>query len=256
MRKIIPPDFIAIPFQVLSDKKLQPLDQKVYGFIYWFEHLKDGKCTAGNEVLAQLANCQVKGVQNGLTRLEKQGYIVRTYKDESKRIRKEIKTTISFKKVSLNEDTVSSNEGTQVSSNEDQKKKILKKKREGESTPKKSFKYLSQIPEEDLNEFEENYNASKSQVIGKAEDLKNYCESHGKRYKNYKSFLANALKKDFGKRTEEGRQRLELTRRIQKQKIIEGTQKRRVQNPETRKKSSDILNSFRERFKQKTQING
>lgn len=60
--------------------------------------------------------------------------------------------------------------------------------------------YLVKIPQEDIELFTSKYGATKQQIISKGEDLKLYCESKGKRYKNYKSFLENAIKKDFGQK--------------------------------------------------------
>ena len=64
--------------------------------------------------------------------------------------------------------------------------------------PENSISYLKKIPTADLNEFVKRFGVNKEKINSKAEDLINYCSSHGKRYSNYKSFLVNALKKDFG----------------------------------------------------------
>lgn len=61
-----------------------------------------------------------------------------------------------------------------------------------------STNYLTDIPQEDIVSFTKTYNCTERQVKSKADDLLNYCSAHGKRYKNYKAFLKNALKKDFG----------------------------------------------------------
>lgn len=63
-----------------------------------------------------------------------------------------------------------------------------------------SLSYLKKIPEADIKEFEEKFKVEKSNIITKANALYDYCEAKGKRYKNYKSLLANALRKDFGER--------------------------------------------------------
>ena len=73
-------------------------------------------------------------------------------------------------------------------------------KREPERKEYNSLSYLKKIPEEDIKEFEEKFKVEKANIITKANALHDYCESKGKRYKNYKSFLANALRKDFGER--------------------------------------------------------
>lgn len=60
--------------------------------------------------------------------------------------------------------------------------------------------YLQKIPKTDLEEFIKLFNCSEKQVIGKGNDLFYYCKAKGKIYKDYKAFLRNALRKDFGDR--------------------------------------------------------
>lgn len=57
--------------------------------------------------------------------------------------------------------------------------------------------YLSQIPIKDLEEFTVRFSITEKVIKSKGESLKLYCESKGKVYKNYRSFLLNALKSDF-----------------------------------------------------------
>lgn len=79
----------------------------------------------------------------------------------------------------------------------------------------KSIKYLKEIPLLDLKELEDKYKCSEFQIKSKADDLVSYCEMHGKKYKNYRSFLLGALKRDFGVRSEEdklNKKRAEATR--------------------------------------------
>ncbi|MFA6158869.1 MAG: hypothetical protein WC763_04605 [Candidatus Paceibacterota bacterium] len=74
------------------------------------------------------------------------------------------------------------------------------KVREGEEKPTASMKYLSNIPDEDMRAFLNRFVATEKALRSKAESLKLYCESKNRRYTNYKSFLLNALKKDFKER--------------------------------------------------------
>lgn len=97
------PDFIIIPYQVAFDKNLQPLDQKLYGIIFWLEHLKEGKCIASNSYLADMCNSTASSMQNSLDRLERAGVIKRMFSDKERKKRTGIKTKISFK-VSLDSD--------------------------------------------------------------------------------------------------------------------------------------------------------
>ncbi|HBI17172.1 MAG TPA: hypothetical protein DDY52_03425 [Candidatus Moranbacteria bacterium] len=123
------PDFLIIPGQVIFSPKLQPLDHKVYGVIYWLHSLKDGRCSASNIYLARVCfpcekdneklKTKARSVQNSLTRLENNGFIQRIFRDKAKKMRGEILPLVSYR-VSLNDDTVSSNNDTKVSSNDDQ----------------------------------------------------------------------------------------------------------------------------------------
>lgn len=95
------PDFVIIPYPVYSDEKLEGLDRVVYGIVYWFEHMRDGRCVASNTTIAEITGSNLRSVSNSLNRLEDRGYINRLYKDEAKRNRSEIRTKISFKSVSM-----------------------------------------------------------------------------------------------------------------------------------------------------------
>ena len=98
-KKLKEPDFIQIPFQLIRDQNLQPIDRLLYGALYWLEHLKKESCTAGNATLGDLLGVSGGTVANSLIRLEAEGYIKRTFKDEKKKHRKEIEVQIAFSKV-------------------------------------------------------------------------------------------------------------------------------------------------------------
>jgi len=65
-------------------------------------------------------------------------------------------------------------------------------------TPYSSQDFLLSLNEETILEFLENFNCSRTQIIKKAQDLYDWCETNGKRKKNHKSFLRSALRKDYG----------------------------------------------------------
>lgn len=60
--------------------------------------------------------------------------------------------------------------------------------------------FLQNIPEEQVIEITTKYNCTDVQLRDKADTLRNYCLAHGKKYKDYRAFLLNAVKKDFGLR--------------------------------------------------------
>lgn len=94
--KIKPPSFILIPFQLLSDDRVKPMDEKLYGFIYWLSKLKNEKCTASNDSLAELLKTTKGVVQSSLLRLERRGYVIRKFKDRNRKLRDEIIPLIDF----------------------------------------------------------------------------------------------------------------------------------------------------------------
>ena len=63
-----------------------------------------------------------------------------------------------------------------------------------------SQNYLLNIPTNDLAEFTIAFQCTDRQIINKAQSLYDYCQGHGKAYKDYKAMLRNALRKDFGDR--------------------------------------------------------
>lgn len=64
-----------------------------------------------------------------------------------------------------------------------------------------SISYLKNIPLDDIKEFIEITTATENQIRNKGEALFDYCEAKGRRYKNYKAFLRNALRKDYAKKS-------------------------------------------------------
>jgi len=74
-KKEFRPDFILCPYVLFEDENLKPMDRIIYGVIYWYEHLKDGICTASNKTIAEIAHCKQGSVTNSLNRLVKGGYI-------------------------------------------------------------------------------------------------------------------------------------------------------------------------------------
>lgn len=92
------PDFLIIPYALKQDENLRPSDGDVYAVVYWFERLKDGRCTASNEAIADIACCGVRNVRGALDRLEKHGYIERYFQDEARTKRSEIKTLLFYSK--------------------------------------------------------------------------------------------------------------------------------------------------------------
>jgi hypothetical protein len=91
------PDFFIIPYRLINDEHLTGVHHRVYATLYWYEHLKDGKCFASNDEIARVAKTAPDTVTNVLRELEKLGYIQRSFFDDGKNHhRQQIKTLISF----------------------------------------------------------------------------------------------------------------------------------------------------------------
>src|SRR3990167_2760927 len=208
------PDYYITPTIVSNHANTEPFDEKVYAIVYWFEHMKDGKCTASNETIAAVAkphDPQPRSVQNSLNRLEECGFIRRIYKDKSKRHRLSTHTLVRFKLERNGDDTSPQSEMAMAlerngdDSQSEMAMTILRKSNKEkelrrERDPSASIGYLSSIPYDDMKMFMSRISATEDEIKNKAEDLLLWCESNGKSKKNYRAFLLNALKKDFKKR--------------------------------------------------------
>ena len=75
----------------------------------------------------------------------------------------------------------------------------IDKNREDEpkTKPETSLAFLKELPDDVVAEFVAQYACQPSDIKRKAMSLANYCEGHGKTYKNYKAMLRNACLKDF-----------------------------------------------------------
>lgn len=100
-QRLFLPDFLIIPYQLVADQRVDPLDEKVYATIYWLEHMRGGVCNPSNRDIARVVYGHSDGgpraIQNALTKLENLGYIVREFSDKDKRIRAALHTTVSFR---------------------------------------------------------------------------------------------------------------------------------------------------------------
>lgn len=93
--------------------------------------------------------------------------------------------------------------------------------------------FLTNLPKEVIDEFIGSFNVSEKQLIVKTKELYDYCLSHGKTYKDYKAFLRNAIRKDFGERPPEDlaqQERIKATQmRYQGNSVFSGQLKNKFQ---------------------------
>lgn len=71
---------------------------------------------------------------------------------------------------------------------------ISKEKKYTLSNSKKSISYLKEIPEQDMKELCDKFKVDSVFVKARADDVIDYCESKGKKYKNYLATLRNFIK--------------------------------------------------------------
>lgn len=90
------PDFLLIPMVVYDHPSLSPTDKVIYAVVYWYEHMRDGICKAGNPSIAKVAKVDDRTVRVGLERLEAAGFIRREYKNETRKQRLQIKCLVRF----------------------------------------------------------------------------------------------------------------------------------------------------------------
>lgn len=90
------PDFLIIPKIVHDHEELQPSDWILYGVVYWYEHMRDGKCIAGNEALARVARVGERSVRGSLDRLERAGFIRRVFRDKKRKDRAQILCLVKY----------------------------------------------------------------------------------------------------------------------------------------------------------------
>lgn len=93
-----PPDYILIPHKIVIDKRLNSADKFVYGAIELFLKMTEERCFASNDRIGEIVCLSGKAVSNSLLVLEKIGYIIRVFSDDSKRRRTEIISTIYEKR--------------------------------------------------------------------------------------------------------------------------------------------------------------
>jgi hypothetical protein len=100
-KKEVTVEFIQIPYQLIVDKKLSPMDRFVYGAIYFFANLSGGGCYASNRSMSELLCTLETTISRSLKKLEDRRYIIMNYQfPKTKKMRTEIIPLVGSKKVS------------------------------------------------------------------------------------------------------------------------------------------------------------
>lgn len=99
------------------------------------------------------------------------------------------------KKYSLNSGFIEDKKNVIPDGNQMEPQVRLGKVRLGKDN-KTSLSFLKNVPDDVAKELSEKYKISQVGIKKKAYDLFLYCESKGRKYKNYKATLENAIRKD------------------------------------------------------------
>lgn len=92
------PSFIQIPYQLIADPDLTPIERVLYGVICFYAKLKEKKCYATNSTLAKLVLTTPNNISKSLKNLQDKNYILTVYSDpETKNIRTEIVPLVDAK---------------------------------------------------------------------------------------------------------------------------------------------------------------
>ena len=98
--KIIPPDYIQIPYQIIIDKDLTPADKFIYGSIYWFTRMRGDRCFASNSAIGAIVGVSAGATKRAINKLDESKYILRLFADVGRRHRTEIIPLVSMQKTS------------------------------------------------------------------------------------------------------------------------------------------------------------
>lgn len=180
-----------------------------------------GKMRTGRYLLAESLGQTPSTIRNALQRLEKKHRVIWTTSGTASRTGIATEITVSgWDKYQSTEDVRTTNRTasrTEEGQAEDTYTRRENKERdiEKEKTlspeprigkqdkPENHRAFLVSIPEKNIAALVAEFRVTPEQVRQKGKDLEYYCRAHGKKYKDYMAFLENAVKKDFGVRTEQ-----------------------------------------------------
>jgi hypothetical protein len=196
----IRPDFLTIPFDLYENDQITSLDRDVYAIIYFFSKMRNEKCTAGNETIADILRVSAGSVSNSLTKLEEEGFVKRLFDDPAtKKVRKEIVPLVfmgkfSKKEVSSHDDTRFHRTMNQVSSHDEHISNSNKGKEWNSSFSKKNSPQKSRMTVYDETKSSDSYE--------EAIDADSGEELAGEERAEGRNFVALRLNRLFSKKAE------------------------------------------------------
>ncbi len=82
------PDFLQIPYKLVKDRTVSPMEKMVYGAVYFYSRMRGERCFASNAEIARLLVTTPNTIANSLSSLEEKGYIDRIYSDPGTKARR------------------------------------------------------------------------------------------------------------------------------------------------------------------------
>lgn len=179
----------------------ESLDGNAIAVLMWLLLMADrrtGQVTYGRFQIAHRLRIHPSSVYRALQKLEK----LKIIEQQSNNKRTTSTITNWFKyQANRTSDSEGANSTSRESEQQSNTKQEYRNKKENIERDT-SVKYLLALPTNDLAEFTLAFNCTDRQVINKAQSLYDYCQARGKKYKDYKAFLRNALRRDFGDRVQ------------------------------------------------------
>ena len=211
VNKNISVGWVLIPPPILSSTEITPNEKLLFGKIFGLI-TNTGECYASNDWIGNELGLDKSTVSKLISSLVEKDFFYREIiANEKGEVVKRI-LTVNFKKININ---MSSDidpytpTGGGVYSKEDipilqpvvPLINIKKKIRERDSLKVfNHMSYLKNVPLEDIKEFMEEFDATEKQIRLKGEELTDWCLANGRRKKDYKATLRNALRKDYPKK--------------------------------------------------------
>lgn len=94
-------DFIPVPYECVKDKDLNRTDEMIAGLVYLMTVKRQDNMFMSNKYIGDVIGAGAGTVANSISKLNKKGYVLCTYKDKLKRNRDRMTSGLRLTKVSL-----------------------------------------------------------------------------------------------------------------------------------------------------------
>lgn len=151
--------------------------------------IKEGQLLTGRKELARETGIPEGTIEGILTAMEQNQHLI----EQQKTTKYRVITILNWKDYQASDNKTDNKPTTNRQQTDTNKNDNNDKKRE-------TIKFLDEISDETIKQMTTKFRCDEAEVRTKAKTLANYCRYKGKRYKDYRAFLGNALRKDYGER--------------------------------------------------------